>query len=109
MKKVVLAAAFAAFGGAASADVLWGVGVAGETAYSVENETLMLEMGPTYSIASVGLSATFEGEVSDSELQFNGTSFEATYPVLGVEAFGEVSLDNDWDHVDTVVGVRFQF
>lgn len=42
--------------------------------------------------------------------RFTGVDFEATYGISNnLEAFGEVSTDNDWEFGDVTVGTRLSF
>lgn len=42
--------------------------------------------------------------------RFTGVDFEATYGISNnLEAFGEISTDNDWEFGDLTVGTRLSF
>jgi len=114
MKTTILATAFALAATGALAEEktsMFHIGAAGEVEYSVENESLAMEVGPTIDMGNIGVAPKLLTTV-DGDMDFDmvGVEVEATYGLSdNLELFGEVSADKDLDYQDLKMGVRFQF
>ena len=104
---------------AAAMDLGNGLSIGGEveTSYTTsDTNNWGLDFTPEVGFAMQGFALTAETTFDMLELnnaaidRFTGVDFEATYGVTdNLEAFGEVSTDNDWEFGDVTVGTRLSF
>jgi len=115
----IVAAAMVAATSATAMDLGNGLSLGGEveTSYTTsDTDNWGLDFTPEVGFATGGFALTAETTFDMLELnneaidRFTGVDFEATYEVnSNLEAFGEVSTDNDWEFGDVTVGTRLSF
>lgn len=115
----IVAAAMVAATSATAMDLGNGLSLGGEveTTYTTsDTDNFGLDFTPKAGVEFQGLNLTAETTFDMLELnneaidRFTGVDFEATYEInSNLEAFGEVSTDNDWEFGDVTVGTRLNF
>lgn len=86
------------------------LGVSGEMAYSVKNNSIAMNAGPDLTLGNFGLEPRVNFEATTSKLKFTGASVEAKYGLTGaVDLFGVVTSTPKWGYNDTQLGIRFRF
>lgn len=115
----IITAALMAATSANSMDLGNGLSIGGEvestyTTSDTNNYGLDFTPKAGYEFQGLALSAetTFDVlEINNEAInRFTGVDFEATYSLSkNVQAFGEVSTDNDWEFGDVTVGTRLSF
>lgn len=85
-------------------------GVAGEAAYSVENKSVALEVGPDLALGDFSVAPRLYSTIDSSAFTFTGLKVEAEYALTpAVSAFGAVYATDKLNYQDAKFGVRFEF
>lgn len=115
----IVAAAMVAATSASAMDLGNGLSVGGEveTSYTTsDTDNWGLDFTPEVGFEVDAFAFTAETTFDMLELnneaidRFTGVDFEATYGISNnLEAFGEISTDNDWEFGDLTVGTRLSF
>jgi len=118
MKLAVLATAAVMVASTASAfDLGNGLSAGAEVDmnYTTGVETWALEATPEVGLAVMGAAVTVGStfdlmKLNDNDV-FKGIDFEVEYPIgmTGLEAYGEVSTDSDFEFGDVTIGASFKF
>ena len=118
MKLAVLATAAVMVASTASAfDLGNGLSAGAEVDmnYTTGVETWALEATPEVGFSTFGanltVGSTFDLLKLNEDNAFKGIDFEAKYPIgmTGLEAYGEVSTDSDFEFGDVTIGASFKF
>mgnify|MGYP000176648695 CR=1 FL=1 len=80
--------------------------------YNIDEETYTLTFAPEieYDIGAVEIAVG--SDINMRDIDFTGLDYTATMPIEGIrgmEMFGTVKTDDEWDFDDVHVGVTFNF
>ena len=86
------------------------LGVSGEMAYSVKNNSIAMNAGPDFAFGNIGIESRLHGEATTSKFNFTGASVEVNYGLnSNIDLFGVVTSTPAWAYKDTNIGIRFSF